>query len=93
MEALRNLWCGSVSASIRAVFSMAGTGWLCLMASLDMGGIFLWLPHRRRVEGMGGVAFVAAIFPFRASPLCYGGHFEFTALSTGAIDYLTCFFR
>lgn len=91
LEALRDLWCGSVSAPIRAVSSMASTDWLCLTASLDMGGIFLWLPHRRRVEGMGGVAYLAALFPFRASPLCSGGHFEFSALSTGAIDYFTDF--
>lgn len=72
-------------------------GWFWLAMSYGFFGYGQYLPlatsqHSRRVEGMGGVVFVAALFPFRASPLCSGGHLEFSALSTGAI-YFTGFLR
>jgi len=54
-------------------------GWFWLAMSYG----FFGYGHTRRVEGMGGVAFVAALFPFRASPLCSGGFLEFAALFEG----------
>lgn len=65
-----------VSAPVRAVSSWLFQIGFLLMATLDMGGIFLWLLHSRRVEGVGGGAtlsapshFVPLLLPWRSSEL------------------------
>lgn len=71
LEALRDLWCGSVSAPIRAASTMAGSGWLCLMASLDMGSIFLWLPHSTAGELRGWGVWFSWLPFFHFVPLLF----------------------
>lgn len=70
--------------------------WLVLdghvfLASLDMSGIFLWLLTAGELRGWR-VWLMAALFPFRASPHCIGGHSIFLLYLQEPFAFF-CFFR